>query len=248
MQNKNWQSFAVLLSLCAIIFIIYTCSSGHNAYHDGKRWGTEGHKEDALAGTELCKNCHGEDFFGGTSGIDCYDCHFGPTGKYEPSDVAGILGIAPADDIQDAASNDITTSSLPNVAVNTYVYLRAKSVDSGTTPAWSLSARPSGSSAALSAQDVEFTVNFKPDVKGFYVIDATVTQSGTAVSDSIVIYANRWAGASKCSTCHSGIYTTWQTTHHSNANDRRLENYFNGGFYQDYCQECLSGITLQIMR
>ena len=234
---KKSCNLSVSLLIIGLLFV-FSCSEGTTGakYHGGN-WEGIDHLTAAKESTQECKECHGENFLGGTSGVDCYDCHFGPTGKYVKSEVAEIVGYAPADDVEDGSGNSVVTSSLPNVAVNTYVYLKAIDFTAGDTVEWDISILPTGSATTLTTESAD-TISFLPDTMGFYIVDVTLTQGTETTSDSIVIYANRWVGAAKCATCHQSISALWGTTNHSTANDRKLESYYNGGYYKDYCQEC----------
>jgi len=44
-----------------------------------------------------CAACHGTDFMGGTVGVSCYDCHFGPTGSRVPVGSSWTHGTVPHD-------------------------------------------------------------------------------------------------------------------------------------------------------
>jgi hypothetical protein len=228
----------LLLPLIIGLLCIFSCSEGTTgAKYHGSDWEDVQHKTAALENSEDCKECHGDNFFGGTSGIDCYDCHFSPTGSYVESDVAEILGIAPADDEDDGSGNSVVTSSLPNVAVNTYVYLKAIDITGNDTVEWDILVLPAGSSTTLTTKSAD-TVKFLPDTVGFYKVDVTVTKGAVITSDSLVIYANRWVGSAVCAGCHQNTSSLFGETHHYTANDRKLESFYNGGYYRDYCQKC----------
>ncbi len=213
-------------------------SSATTKQHDAT-WATTGHQvEAATNGTSACADCHGADYFGGNSGIDCYECHFGPTGKYELSDVIEVVGIAPLEKRSDSAGNSVVTTPLPNVAVNSYVYLNAVTATADSSVTWSLSTKPGGSGASLdSANSAE--VNFRPDKTGFYKADVTVVKADGTDTGSVVIYANKWIGAATCESCHQSNYTSWNSTGHAGINDKLLEEDFNGDrTYQESCYQC----------
>jgi hypothetical protein len=44
-----------------------------------------------------CASCHGSDFLGGSAGVSCFDCHFGPTGSRIPAGSSWTHGTVPHD-------------------------------------------------------------------------------------------------------------------------------------------------------
>ncbi len=232
MNKTKW-----LIILFILTFGLTACSSSSDKgetpveavdYHE-VGWGEIGHQSSAVSSLDTCRSCHGDDFFGGSSGVDCYNCHFGPTGGYVPSEIAVIRGIAPVTDESDGSGSPVVTSSLPNAAVNSYIYLQvnASEVDDTAAVAWSLSAAPPGSASAITQINSE-NIKFFADTKGFYTVTVTAARNGEAVSEEVVIYANAYTGAAACATCHSGEYDDYMTTGHATVGDALIEGYFTG--------------------
>ncbi len=82
----GWCTLLSLTSCSVLLLIVVSCTeTGEPSVHpDG--WEEEeslnfhGLKVEA-SGIESCMSCHGEYYFGGTSGVDCYSCHAGgPSG------------------------------------------------------------------------------------------------------------------------------------------------------------------------
>jgi hypothetical protein len=60
------------------------------------------HGDEAAADVESCAPCHGADFRGGASGVDCHTCHFGPAGAVEPPTADGQFAV----EVRVAAGSD----------------------------------------------------------------------------------------------------------------------------------------------
>lgn len=83
-------------------------SHGPEACHDchlsathptGRNWLSKGvngfHGDAAQQDIDSCRQCHGQDYRGGSSGVGCYTCHFGPTGSKVPGGVSWSHGSTP---------------------------------------------------------------------------------------------------------------------------------------------------------
>ncbi|MEI6972212.1 MAG: hypothetical protein WCL44_11945 [bacterium] len=53
------------------------------------------HGIDAERDPAQCAVCHGDDYRGGSSGVSCYACHFGPSGSLVPAGVSWSHGTTP---------------------------------------------------------------------------------------------------------------------------------------------------------
>lgn len=80
-----------------------TCSSCHGGsavgHATGEPWlnpANNGFHGDAAAQSGAnCTQCHGADYLGGSSGVSCSKCHFGPTGSKVPTGVTWDHGTVP---------------------------------------------------------------------------------------------------------------------------------------------------------
>lgn len=65
----------------------------------GRNWLSKGvfgfHGDIAKQSVDSCRQCHGQDYRGGSSDVSCYTCHFGPTGSKVPSGVSWQHGSVP---------------------------------------------------------------------------------------------------------------------------------------------------------
>ncbi|MBI4211765.1 MAG: hypothetical protein HY540_03925 [Deltaproteobacteria bacterium] len=147
----------------------------------------------------------------------------------------------------DANETEIATSSgLPSVSLNTKVYLSGPNLKAPSTAitdwTWTLSSRPSGSSATFAdtgstTSALEFP-SFTPDVAGLYGIAYSTTSGAT--SGTISMVAAKWVGvgtiggttpeAGQCGLCHDGgiqsdVLTPWQSTKHATVFRDSLNTY-----------------------
>lgn len=142
---------------------------------------------------------------------------------------------------------DNVTSGLPVVGVGTRVWLSAWDVTGDTTYnpgssyAWVLQTKPSGSTAALDSTDKQWT-SFVPDVVGDYVIGVTVGTKDT----SVTITAARYIGANRsnittskvnCGTCHTtGVFTQWKDSKHGAMFQTRMNT--GPAYWGESCFKC----------
>ncbi len=159
-------------------------------------------------------------------------------------------GVSPAAAKADTAGDpgylgikDRLATGLNNVGVETKVYLIAKMDGASlTAPAWTMYAKPGGSTAELSAStEVDSSseiVTFIPDLAGTYRISVI---DGTA-GDTVVINAAKFMGVEdNCKLCHNGAasdhYEPWSGTGHATFLKRGLDGE-NGAYYGESCISC----------
>ena len=77
----------------------HDCHAGGAAHPLGSAWldarSPTFHGIDAKRNAAQCAACHGSDYLGGSSGISCYSCHFGPSGTMVPQGRSWIHGTVP---------------------------------------------------------------------------------------------------------------------------------------------------------
>ncbi len=127
------------------------------------------------------------------------------------------------------------------------VYLN--SVNAGTTYAWSITTKPSGSQAALSGTSTR-EVHFIPDIVGSYVVSLTVTDTITTTAEMTITGANyvgigNIGGASpsfskgQCAGCHADVAASWGQTNHATTLQRGISGTLSSHFGQN-CVQCHS--------
>jgi hypothetical protein len=129
---------------------------------------------------------------------------------------------------------DYKYTGLTNVGVGTKVYLIASEVGTkgtkakiSSTAAWTVSRKPSGSTAAIGTtkdakNDSTQVVYFTADIAGTYSVtftDGTFTQTLTFNAAKYLGYQNTVVNGVdtklSCNTCHSDKVTAWQKTNHA---------------------------------
>jgi hypothetical protein len=148
------------------------------------------------------------------------------------------------------------SSGLPVVPKKSVVYLSAQA-KSGTTiqsVAWSLQARPVGSTATLSSSSAQFTT-ILVDTTGQYVVRAIITTSAEIKDTSVTLTAANFVGVGnvggttaslykgQCAACHQGQLsilddkvTPWSQTGHATMFKRGI----NGQVAPYYSSSCIS--------
>jgi hypothetical protein len=139
-----------------------------------------------------------------------------------------IEGYSPQELVNNAMTSPRSTG-LGNVGVGQVVYLVARdSLNAAvTTYAWTLSAKPAGSTAVLDSTNKK-QATFKPDVEGKFTVQVVVTTAGGASTPrSVVINSAKFVGvggmdglpvdfaAGQCALCHNANFTAWSLTKHS---------------------------------
>jgi hypothetical protein len=143
------------------------------------------------------------------------------------------------------------STGLSNVGVNQLVYLVGRdSLNAAvTTYAWSLTAKPTGSTAVLDSANKKQTT-FKPDVVGKFTVQLVITTAGGASrARSVTINVAKFVGvggmdglptdvaAGQCALCHSANFNQWTKTGHSDMLKRGLNGTLSD-HYGEACIEC----------
>jgi hypothetical protein len=117
-----------------------------------------------------------------------------------------------------ATGENYVSSGGRMVAKGMRVYYSAKKVDTTATQmstyAWTISAKPAGSTAAI-ATPAAADMFFNPDVVGQYIVALTVNGSATSAD---TIYCSTYAGHSATTPgcfCHNQNQTDWAGTRHA---------------------------------
>lgn len=153
---------------------------------------------------------------------------------------------------------DKPSNGLSNVGIGTkvYLYCGGKPSTGGTgnpngthfsSANYTLISKPAGSTAALTNLD-SIRVSLVPDVKGQYVVGMVGTDdAGKSDGDTLTISAGTFVGVGgitgtpglpNCILCHSTTVTEWNTTNHSNAFNRKIDD--ATGHYGPNCLGCHS--------
>lgn len=185
----------------------------------------------------------------------------------EPLAQINLLSVSPRDvAASDTDEFDVVASGLNAVGVGQKVYLQAVPEEGVTIGGyeWSITSRPRGSGAPLSAASGEL-VTFRPDVIGPYTITLTPLDGSMQPTESTnqTLYAATWAGAGvfnthappypiapNCGTgfCHGGnnakarlnVLDEWIQSKHA----QKLQNHMNGVYGSHYAVSCLSCHTV----
>jgi hypothetical protein len=136
-----------------------------------------------------------------------------------------------------------TSPGLTNVGVGQAAYLEidvtaGADLSTITNITWSLTTKPSGSIAIIggsplpagmpvyapadrSVYEVAARALLRPDLRGTYVVNATITlKDGTTTSVAQTVFAADYVGISACTVCHSGglaadVVQSWSQTEHA---------------------------------
>jgi hypothetical protein len=150
---------------------------------------------------------------------------------------------------------EFTTNSVStglNVVPNlTYVYLSAWNIGNDEpiiTATFTLTSQPATSTAGL--EEINPTwVQFKPDIKGTYEIELSITTASGSHDTTAKIYAADFVGVGKfedvngtfpkCMTCHSSdfadIFNNWKVSGHANVFNQQVET---SDHYSTNCMKC----------
>lgn len=161
-----------------------------------------------------------------------------------------IEGYSPQE-IHDLGWASPRSTGLANVGVGQVVYLIGRdSLNAAvTTYAWTLSARPAGSTAALDSTNKKQTT-FKPDVVGRFTVQLVITTAtGTSAPRSVTINSAKFVGVGgmdglpsnpaegQCSLCHFANFNAWTQTGHSSFFKRAIDG-LASDHYNESCIEC----------
>jgi hypothetical protein len=168
----------------------------------------------------------------------------------QPTAIIKIEGYSPQE-IHDMGWTSPRSTGLSNVGRGQVVYLVGRdSLNAAvTTYAWTLTAKPSGSTAALDSADKKQTT-FKPDLAGKYTVQLVITTAGgTSRVRSVVISAGNFVGvggmdglpvdfaAGQCALCHSPNFNQWTKTGHASMLKRGIDGQLSD-HYNESCIEC----------
>lgn len=153
-------------------------------------------------------------------------------------------------DLADAGRTTHPSTGLKVVGMEEQVYLLV--TESGgqeiTAVEWTLTTRPTGSTAALDSTDTERTT-FRPDTTGQYIIDVEITTAGGTASSSVTITSAKYVGVGtvgfgtpdialgQCGVCHSGNTETWSETGHATFFEEAIDGLKSPGYNED-CIQC----------
>jgi predicted CXXCH cytochrome family protein len=143
----------------------------------------------------------------------------------------------------------VVSTGLKVMGKGASVYFLADTTGSGATTvtsfAWSITAKPAGSTAAFDTTN-RMDARFKPDVVGQYVVQVSVNGGAKTAVDTILAstYKGNYATGLTCGLCHSTTKTAWEGTNHSSIYKRgltgMLENSEATNFKGAYGTSCAS--------
>lgn len=148
--------------------------------------------------------------------------------------------------LADAGEEIMESSGLPNVGIDTVVYLAGPFESMAENPlsdwSWTISASPSGSSAVFADTGTNGSSlqvpKFKPDKEGIYEIDYSSTTD--SISGTIYLNVAKYSGVGtiagssaqipQCGTCHDGNLeednvTPWSGTNHASVFENSMDTY-----------------------
>lgn len=172
-----------------------------------------------------------------------------PTHAQVPNAIIKIEGYSPQE-IHDLGWTSPRSTGLSVVGVGQVVYLLGRdSLNAAVTSyAWSLTARPAGSTAVLDSTNKRQTT-FKPDIEGKFTVQLQITTAGgTSAPKTTTITSAKFAGVGgtdglpsepsegQCSLCHSANFTAWGKTGHATFFKRAIDGQL--GSYNESCIEC----------
>jgi hypothetical protein len=167
-----------------------------------------------------------------------------------PTAIIKIEGYSPQE-LHDLKWTSPRSTGLSNVGVNQLVYLVGRdSLNAAVTSyAWSLTAKPTGSTAVLDSTNKKQTT-FKPDMVGRFTVQLVITTAGgTSKARTVTINAAKFVGvggmdglptdvaAGQCALCHSTNFNQWTKTGHSDMLKRGLNGLLSP-YYNESCIEC----------
>ncbi len=169
-----------------------------------------------------------------------------------PTAIIKIEGYSPQE-IHDLKWTSPRSTGLSNVGLGQLAYLLGRdSLNAAVTSyAWSMTVKPSGSTAVLDSTNKKQTT-FKPDKNGKYSVQLVVTTAGGASRPrTVVINAGKFVGlgelsggisnpsAGQCAPCHSTNFAQWNKTGHSSFFTRVIDgDPALSSHYNESCIEC----------
>ena len=158
-------------------------------------------------------------------------------------------GVSPRDVERDTLEQYFNRAynSLLNVGVETKVYLIGTSDVSFTSPSWTFSTKPAGSTAEFgTVKDLDTSnqlITFIPDLPGTYIIEFGDAGDVSLITINAALYWGVEGGAVSCKTCHQNtinnlppIYLSWLETGHADMLERGLD----GTLSDHYGPNCIS--------
>lgn len=173
-----------------------------------------------------------------------------PASAQAPTAIIKIEGYSPQE-IHDLGWTSPRSTGLPVVGVGQVVYLLGRdSLNAAVTSyAWSFTARPAGSTAALDSTNKRQTT-FKPDMVGKFTVQLVLTTAGgTSAPRTSTITSSKFVGVGgmdslptnpaegQCSLCHSANFAAWSKTAHSTFFKRAIDGQASPS-YNESCIEC----------
>ena len=111
----------VLLSLIAVYLIVATGCGQPNPYASfdqdkaseghAANWLPSKHADAASDNMDHCEECHGDDFYGGISGVACFDCHLGSEDSVHPETWADLAYARHGDYTETAGNSSCAIAS-----------------------------------------------------------------------------------------------------------------------------------------
>jgi hypothetical protein len=150
-------------------------------------------------------------------------------------------------------TNSVSTglNIVPNL---TYVYLSARNIGNDEpiiTATFTLISKPANSTAELEVINPTW-VQFKPDIKGLYVVNLSITTGGGSHDTTATISAADFVGVGNfegvaaqwpnCMTCHqsspafSEIFDSWKDSKHATIFKRQITS--GAAYYGTNCMKC----------
>jgi len=179
-------------------------SSSNSGYHGAA----------AQQDVDSCQQCHGSDYRGGSSGVSCYSCHFGPTGSQVPSGSSWVHGSTPHGSLSDeiATCNACHTSSRSSGNGPASCHDCHLTVNHATGAAW-LNSSNSGNHGVAATQNIDscaachgsdyrggssgvscYTCHFGPT--------GSKIPSGTSWTHASTPHGTMSGSATTCNNCH----------------------------------------------
>jgi hypothetical protein len=147
---------------------------------------------------------------------------------------------------------DNVSYGLSTVGVGSMVWLSGWDITgdstykAGANYLWEMTSKPTGSTATLSATNVQ-TISFKPDMEGSYGIKLTIGTKDTTMTVKAAKYTgtdrhNVATSTFNCATCHASaakpeIFNAWKTSDHGTMFQRGLNGQI-ASYWGESCFKC----------
>ncbi len=161
-----------------------------------------------------------------------------------------IEGYSPQE-VHDQGLSLPRSTGLAVVGVGQLVYLVGRDSLSATVNSytWTLSAKPTGSTAVLDSTNKK-QITFKPDVEGKFTVQLVInTAGGASTPRTVVVTSAKFVGvgmmdglpvdvnAGQCALCHNANFVAWTKTAHSTMFTRGIDGTASD-HYGENCIEC----------